>query len=486
MRSAPTSNIGQAGTLGFMALQSNVRRPKQHRSPHHTRTNIHARITHTHRYGEIDTDDSKTIELEEFIQYFCAKGSRELPKEPAPEKPRLAIEDTRWTHASSVMSHPPPYEAKFTITNPQPGLNTGIVPSLKPYRPAGPGGPGLPGPSRPGFRDLDGEHVLVPPTEMDALGERDVANLDVDEAQALFWELSNGSEREPNTTLSHEELSWALRMHPAAADRLAGQRVGVDEFVYFFTGKMRRGHSGARTSTALVVYQAREEEFVWKKPSLSAQEVRAMFDQMDSVGKGTLTHAELIKALKKYPDIARKLGFPTMVREEDGSRVIYQLLFGAIDRKDRKGLRFVLRVVFGCDFDCDCDGDFVCDVLVSKARTRGHQTYTYVRIHTQQHETNTHLREQKHTQTQFPARTLHTCRLPHKTHRQTSHLLPHQNTCRHALEQTNTHKHSPLTTSPTYTKTRTQIHKNACKCTRFGHILLLPPHDMYTDTHSHT
>ena len=63
---------------------------------------------------------------------------------------------------------------------------------------------------------------------------------------------------------------------------------------------------------------------------LTALEVINIFKTLDTNGDGELSHAEFIKGLKDKPTIADKLGMPSDIHAEDGTRESYQLAFGQV------------------------------------------------------------------------------------------------------------------------------------------------------------
>jgi len=73
-----------------------------------------------------------------------------------------------------------------------------------------------------------------------------------------------------------------------------------------------------------------------KTPAMTALEVINIFKTLDINGDGEVSHAEFIKGLKLNPSIAEKLGMPTEIRAEDGTRGSYQLAFGQIDNDGSK------------------------------------------------------------------------------------------------------------------------------------------------------
>jgi len=71
---------------------------------------------------------------------------------------------------------------------------------------------------------------------------------------------------------------------------------------------------------------------------LPADEVYEIFAALDANGDGEISHAELIKGLKSNPMVASKLGMPSNIRAEDGTRESYQLAFGKIDNDGSKSI----------------------------------------------------------------------------------------------------------------------------------------------------
>ena len=65
-----------------------------------------------------------------------------------------------------------------------------------------------------------------------------------------------------------------------------------------------------------------------KARRLSFKEITEIFKILDKNGDGSITHAEFIVGLKKNAWVAEKLGMPSHVRQEDGTRESYQLSFG--------------------------------------------------------------------------------------------------------------------------------------------------------------
>ena len=65
-------------------------------------------------------------------------------------------------------------------------------------------------------------------------------------------------------------------------------------------------------------------------------DVEEIFAALDKNGDGSITQAEMIRGLKRHPWAASKLGMPSQIRQEDGTRNSYQLAFGSMDSDESK------------------------------------------------------------------------------------------------------------------------------------------------------
>ncbi|KAJ8601900.1 hypothetical protein CTAYLR_002679 [Chrysophaeum taylorii] len=63
-----------------------------------------------------------------------------------------------------------------------------------------------------------------------------------------------------------------------------------------------------------------------------------LFDQIDNNGDGLISQVELIKALRKLPDLAEALSLPKIIRQEDGSRDAFTAVFHALAVRDDKNI----------------------------------------------------------------------------------------------------------------------------------------------------
>ena len=53
-------------------------------------------------------------------------------------------------------------------------------------------------------------------------------------------------------------------------------------------------------------------------------QARAVFHRIDANDNGVLTRAEVIKACRAHADIRTMLGLPTHIRQEDGTRDVFE------------------------------------------------------------------------------------------------------------------------------------------------------------------
>lgn len=58
-----------------------------------------------------------------------------------------------------------------------------------------------------------------------------------------------------------------------------------------------------------------------------------------------LPKTEFIRGLKSNLEVARKLGMPTNIRAEDGTRESYQLAFGKMDADESKTIDVFFHIV---------------------------------------------------------------------------------------------------------------------------------------------
>lgn len=70
--------------------------------------------------------------------------------------------------------------------------------------------------------------------------------------------------------------------------------------------------------------------------NLTEAQVRSLFQQIHPAPDGDISPAELVRALKKFPQLASLLGLPAIIRQIDGSKDRFQHVFNAFDVDDNK------------------------------------------------------------------------------------------------------------------------------------------------------
>ena len=76
-----------------------------------------------------------------------------------------------------------------------------------------------------------------------------------------------------------------------------------------------------------------------------------MFTICDLNGDGTVTKAELIRALRRRPAVATALGFPSAaIKEGDDSKEVFLEVFSSIDTNNNNGIRCFVNPVSSCVF----------------------------------------------------------------------------------------------------------------------------------------
>jgi hypothetical protein len=73
-----------------------------------------------------------------------------------------------------------------------------------------------------------------------------------------------------------------------------------------------------------------------KAPLLTREESEEIFKAIDANGNGQISQIEYIKALRKDELLARRLGLPSQIKQEEDSRNIFQLTYGELDRDGSK------------------------------------------------------------------------------------------------------------------------------------------------------
>ena len=67
------------------------------------------------------------------------------------------------------------------------------------------------------------------------------------------------------------------------------------------------------------------------KAELTMDEARGAFNALDTNSDGKISMLEFVRGLRCMPDLARKLHLPTVIRQEEESRKIFQHAFGEMD-----------------------------------------------------------------------------------------------------------------------------------------------------------
>ena len=65
---------------------------------------------------------------------------------------------------------------------------------------------------------------------------------------------------------------------------------------------------------------------------------KQVFDMIDRDHNGLLTRAEIIVGVRKNPELRHLLGLPDHIRQEDGSRDLFEQVFQHIDLDDSKAV----------------------------------------------------------------------------------------------------------------------------------------------------
>ena len=73
-----------------------------------------------------------------------------------------------------------------------------------------------------------------------------------------------------------------------------------------------------------------------KAPLLTREESEEIFKAIDANGNGQISQIEYIKALRRDELLARRLGLPSEIKQEEDRRNIFQLAYGEMDRDGSK------------------------------------------------------------------------------------------------------------------------------------------------------
>ena len=98
-------------------------------------------------------------------------------------------------------------------------------------------------------------------------------------------------------------------------------------------------HSTSSSKAVAVVSKAKATTRGTKAPkpstattSLSEAQLRALFDTIDKDGSGEINKRELIIALRKDASVCEALALPAHIRQEDGTREMFERVFQSIDQ----------------------------------------------------------------------------------------------------------------------------------------------------------
>ena len=79
---------------------------------------------------------------------------------------------------------------------------------------------------------------------------------------------------------------------------------------------------------------------------LSEQEAINLFQQIDVNGNGEISQIEFIKAIRKDAKLAKCLGLPSEIRQEEESRNLFALKYANIDSDESKSISLAEFVVY--------------------------------------------------------------------------------------------------------------------------------------------
>jgi hypothetical protein len=79
---------------------------------------------------------------------------------------------------------------------------------------------------------------------------------------------------------------------------------------------------------------------------LSEDEAVSLFQQIDVNGNGEISQIEFIKAIRKDSKLAKCLGLPSEIRQEEESRNLFALKYANIDSDESKSISLAEFVVY--------------------------------------------------------------------------------------------------------------------------------------------
>ena len=90
--------------------------------------------------------------------------------------------------------------------------------------------------------------------------------------------------------------------------------------------------------------------------TMSRHEAEEIFKRIDSNGNGEISQIEFIKALRQNEGLAKRLGLPSQIKQEEDSRRIFQLAYAEIDKDESKTIQIEEFVSFYASQKPDVDG----------------------------------------------------------------------------------------------------------------------------------
>jgi hypothetical protein len=249
------------------------------------------------RYGDegLDStgiDDSKKMDMEEFISFFGLKKKETVRLE--------SIENSKWTVSSHVMKTPSICDARLSIKG----------------RP----------PMRRWNQRLNATSTLPVMTKEEALN--------------IFNELGLSN----NESMTMADFVWHLQRNRILEDKLGGKRIKPEELAAFFSNMM--SCLLVHTFTTCHIFACADKRRVWagdvgiwnplveKEAQKHAVPIRIafqVFQTIDQKSQGFLTMSSLVDGLKRFPAMADSLGLLSRVMRHDALPQIYTYMYKSRD-----------------------------------------------------------------------------------------------------------------------------------------------------------
>jgi WD40 repeat protein len=249
------------------------------------------------RYGDegLDStgiDDSKKMDMEEFVSFFGLKKKETVRLE--------SIENSKWTVSSHVMKTPSICDARLSIKG----------------RP----------PMRRWNQRLNATSTLPVMTKEEALN--------------IFNELGLSN----NESMTMADFVWHLQKNRILEDKLGGKRIKPEELAAFFSNMM--SCLLVHTFTTCHIFACADKRRVWagdvgiwnplveKEAQKHAVPIRIafqVFQTIDQKSQGFLTMSSLVDGLKRFPAMADSLGLLSRVMRHDALPQIYTYMYKSRD-----------------------------------------------------------------------------------------------------------------------------------------------------------